>query len=123
MSERIPFFAFSFRRACANDATISCPSDPQPIRVEGVSNVSTMAVAMTTARFIQVAPTLEHFQLDAQARRNPPYRTHSLATGTPVLGHAGTYRVGTIAADEPPVLVGDQRSEVYARHAMRTTDD
>jgi transposase-like protein len=40
------------------------------------------------------------------------------AAGAFVLRGAGTHRVGAVAADEPPVLVGDHRSEVDARHAI-----
>ena len=45
------------------------------------------------------------------------------AAGAPVLGHAGTHRVGAVAADETPVLVGDHRTEVDARHAIWAADD
>jgi hypothetical protein len=40
-----------------------------------------------------------------------------------VLGLTGAYRVGAIAADEPPILMGDHRSEVDPRHAIRAADD
>ncbi len=39
-----------------------------------------------------------------------------------VLWHAGTYRVGAVPADEPPVLVGDHRSELNANDAIRAAD-
>jgi len=56
ISERIPLFAFSVRRDSAREATISCPSVPQPTRVEGMSNVRTMAAAMTMADFVGLTP-------------------------------------------------------------------
>ena len=40
------------------------------------------------------------------------------ATGAFVLRVAGTHCVGAIAADKPPVLVGDHRSKVDSRHAI-----
>ena len=40
----------------------------QPTRIEGMSNVRTMAAPMTMARFIRLTPTLDHSEVDAQAR-------------------------------------------------------
>jgi hypothetical protein len=44
------------------------------------------------------------------------------AARAPVLGHAGTHRVGAVAADEPSILVGDHRSELDAHHAIRAAE-
>ena len=52
-----PLFSRS-RSGGPNDATISCPSGPQPTRVEGMSNVRTMAAPLTMPRFIGLPPTL-----------------------------------------------------------------
>jgi len=41
-----------------------------------------------------------------------------VAATAPVVGHAGTHRVGAVAADEPPVLVGDHRSKLDACEAI-----
>jgi hypothetical protein len=40
------------------------------------------------------------------------------AAGAHVLWHAGAHRVGAVTADEPPVLMGDHRPELDARHAI-----
>lgn len=46
-----------------------------------------------------------------------PQQPQAGSAGACVLGYAGTQGVGAVAADEPPVLVGDHRTEVNARHA------
>jgi len=56
------------------------------------------------------------------AVRRRPKQPQAPAAGASVLGHAGAHRVGAVAADEPPVLVGDHRTEVDARHAMGAAD-
>ena len=40
----------------------------------------------------------------------------------PEIWHAGADCVGAIVADEPPVLVGDHRSEVDSRVVIRAAD-
>ena len=45
------------------------------------------------------------------------------AACAPIIGDAGAHRVGAVTTDEPPVLVGNHRPEVDARHAMGTADD
>ena len=40
-----------------------------------------------------------------------------------VLWHAGAHGVGAVAADEPPVLVGNHRSELNAHDAIGAADD
>jgi hypothetical protein len=44
------------------------------------------------------------------------------AAGAPVLGPAGTLRVGTVMADEPTILIGDHLSEVSTFHAIWAAD-
>ena len=45
------------------------------------------------------------------------------AARAPVLGHAGANRVSAVAADEPPILIGDHRSELNACHAIRAAEN
>jgi hypothetical protein len=42
--------------------------------------------------------------------------------GAPVLRHARSNRVSTVTADEPPVPVGDHRSELDTYHAVWAAD-
>lgn len=51
-----------------------------------------------------------------------PQQPQAGSAGAHVLPYAGTQGVGAVAADEPPVLVGDHRTEVDARHAMGAAD-
>jgi hypothetical protein len=51
-----------------------------------------------------------------------PGQPQAGAARAPVLGLAGAQRVGAVAADEPPVLVGDHRPEVDSRHAIRAAN-
>ena len=52
-----------------------------------------------------------------------PRQPQAGAAGAPVVGYAGAYRVGAVAADEPPILVSDHRPEIDARHAMGAAND
>src|ERR1035438_621720 len=79
--ERIPAFAFSVRQVWANDATISCPSCPQPTSVEGMSNVRAMTAAeRVRTRLIGIAPKFRAF----------PRRCSSHLIPSPVLAQTFT---------------------------------
>ena len=52
----------------------------------------------------------------------PPQQPQAGSAGARVLGYAGAQGVGAVAANEPPVLIGDHRHELDARHAMGAAD-